>query len=776
MALFLVLMPKYEEEKEGKVPRNEKEWIAQMEQIYGDFLSIRKQGFLKRIMEGLPRITFEIASQVGGSDIEFYAAVPKNLETAFEKYIQGVYPKAVIQKVPQDYTIFEPENVTMGAWLRLRSSPLFPISTYRNLEKDPLATLTNTLSKIAPDEGAAVQLIISPFLQSKNWKGGGSEALRKIQEGVPAESAAREAVPSSLFQEIRKTIFVKAPQQKERQEATPWRGSSIDQRSIEAIQNKIQKHIFDSNIRLVVSAKTKQRAEEIFQHLIGAFGQFSVASFNGFEIVEAKGRRLKKLIYDFSFRNFHSAQSIALNIEELTSIFHFPTPSMETPYVKMTKVGTAAAPPAELPEKGLNVIGKVVFRGEEKEVAFAAREDRRRHFYIIGQTGTGKSSLLREMIRQDVENGEGVGVIDPHGELIEATLANIPNERMEDVVLFEPFDLERPMGLNMLEYESPEQKDFAVQEMIAIFHKLFPPEIIGPMFEHYMRNAMLALMADKTNPGTLVEIPRMFTDSEFMEQRLQKVEDSMVRSFWLKEWKQTTGSTRSDMLGYVVSKIGRFIENEMMRNIIGQTHSAFDLGVIMDKKKIFLANLSKGLTGEVNSALLGLILVSKMQMAAMRRARIPEETRQDFYLYIDEFQNFSTDSIVTILSEARKYRLNLIMAHQYIPQLTEEIRHAVLGNVGTMGVFRIGAQDAEFLEAQFKPEFSRFDLVNLDNFHLLVKMLIQGKLSSSFEMQTVKPEIGSLERVEGAKKNSSSKYGRPKELVEMEIFERSKLE
>jgi BMFP domain-containing protein YqiC len=329
------------------------------------------------------------------------------------------------------------------------------------------------------------------------------------------------------------------------------------------------------------------------------------------------------------------------------------------------------------------------------------------------------------------------------------------------------------MGLNMLEYDTPEQKDFAVQEMISIFYKLFPPEIIGPMFEHYMRNAMLALMADKDNPGTLVEIPKMFTDPAFLQERLSKVSDPVVRQFWIKEWAATTGSTRSDMLGYVVSKVGRFIENEMMRNIIGQSHSAFDLGKLMDEGKIFLANLSKGQTGEVNSSLLGLILVSKMQMAAMKRARIAEDQRRDFYLYVDEFQNFTTDSIATILSEARKYRLCLTIAHQYIPQLTEQIRDAVLGNVGSLGAFRIGAEDAEFLEKQFEPGFTRFDLVNLDNFNVVMKMMLNNKTSTPFKMETYPPQKGRPEIVEALKKISKLKYGKPKAIVEADIVKRS---
>ena len=777
MVLFLVLMPKYDISKGDVMQKEEKELISHMEQVFANFLYLKEPGFFKRMIVGSPRVAFEIASQTGGSDIEFYVGVPKNLETAFEKYIQGVYPRAIIEKIPQDYTIFEPQGFSAGAYLKLTEPAIFPLHTYQALDKDPLAILTNALSKIAADEGAAIQLVISPLPQA-SWKKTGDKVLMKIQEGKSIRVAVKEGSRSNLLEILTELTAgltsTAAQRERERERLGTSRELEVDQRTLNAIQTKIQKQVFETNIRLVASAKTQARADEILGHLIGSFGQFSLAALNSLEAVQVKKKNLKKLIYNFSFRNFNPTQKNILNIEELTSLYHFPTRFIETPYVKMAKVGVSA-PPTELLEQGINVVGKVDFRGEEKIVSFASREDRRRHFYIIGQTGTGKSSLLREMIRQDIEQGEGVAVIDPHGDLIEATLAHIPKERVEDVVLFEPFDLERPMGLNMLEYDTPEQKDFAVQEMIAIFHKLFPPEIIGPMFEHYMRNAMLAIIADKNNPGTLVEIPRMFTDSIFMEERLRKVTDPVVREFWLHEWKQTTGSTKSDMLGYVVSKIGRFIGNEMMRNIIGQSRSAFDLSAIMDEKKIFLANLSKGQTGEVNSSLLGLILVSKIQMAAMRRAGVSEEERKDFYLYIDEFQNFTTDSIATILSEARKYRLNLIIAHQYIPQLTEDIKNAVLGNVGSIGAFRVGAEDAEFLQKQFEPEFSQFDLVNLDNFNLIIKLMIKGKVHPAFRIETITPQEGNPSIVPPIKEMVKLKYGRPKREVENEIMQRSRL-
>jgi hypothetical protein len=767
--LFLVMMPKYETKKEEAGRKDEKVLIGQMEQIYTNFLDL----------SGSPKITFEMASRLGGTDISFYVAVPKLLAGAFEKYVQGVYPGALIEKVPQDYTIFEPSGFTAASHLRLKETSFLPISTYKNLEKDPLSSLTNALSKIAEDEGAAIQVIIRPFARQKKWKKIGLKALSKMKEGKHFSDSIREASRSWLSEFLADfwdlMVGAKTKEKKqERWEEVKAKGPAVGEDTIKAIQSKIQKSVFEVNVRLVASAQNQARADEILSHLESAFGQFSLLSFNGFEESKAQKGTLQKLAFDFSYRNFNPGRAMILNLEELASIYHFPFASTETPYLKTAK-SSAAPPPADLPEKGLNLIGKVLYRGEQKDVYFASRNDRRRHFYLIGQTGTGKTSLLREMIRQDILNGEGVGVIDPHGELVNDILAQMPKERVEDVVLFEPFDTERPMGLNMLEYDTPEQKDFAVQEMISIFYKLFPPEIIGPMFEHYMRNAMLAIMADKANPGTLVEIPRMFTDNDFLSERLSRVSDPIVRNFWLKEWQQTTGSTRSDMLGYVVSKVGRFIENEMMRNIIGQSRSGFDLSEIMDNKKIFLANLSKGLTGEVNSSLLGLILVSKMQMAAMRRARISEEERKDFYLYIDEFQNFTTDSIATILSEARKYRLNLIIAHQYMPQLKPEIRNAVLGNVGSMGAFRIGAEDAELLEKQFSPEFTRFDLINLDNFNLIIKMMVENKISSAFKMLINRPLEGNAKLVQPIREISRLKYGKMKDIVEFEISRRSKL-
>jgi hypothetical protein len=756
MSLFLIKLPKYEKQENEKTDiKNE---ISKIEQIFSNFLYLKNKGFAAQFFGNKPRAVLEIASEFGGTDISFYIAVPNNYASSLSKYVEGAYPGAIVQKVPDDYTVFEPNANAAAAFLRLKQPFFFPINTYQNLNTDPLEAIANSLTNISETEGAAIQIIVRPA-QIELKKKADTVFSQITLDGKDLKTAIASVSQGILPKAVQKTA-------KEQNIAVQRK---VDDATIEALRAKNQKPFFEVNIRLIASAKLASRADEILQHLESSFAQF-YSSYNNFSSIKTKGNRAHKLIYNYIFRNFDESEKVVLNSEELGSVYHLPLSHMQSPYIKWA--GTKEVePPAILPNSGPVLLGKTVFRGQEKDVYVASEEDRRRHFYIVGQTGVGKSAFLKEMIRQDILNCEGVGVIDPHGELIEDVLKVIPEERANDVVLFEPFNTEKPCGLNMLEWDTPEQKDMAVSEMISIFYKLFPPEMIGPMFEHYMRNAMLAVMADKNNPGTLIEIPRIFTDEHFMENKLQRVSDPLVRNFWLKEWKQTTGSTKSDMLGYVISKIGRFVENEMLRNIVGQPHSGFNLSEIMDNRKIFLANLSKGRTGELNSSLLGLILVSKMQMAAMRRAEMEQDERQDFYLYLDEFQNFTTESIATILSEARKYRLNLILAHQYMPQLDEKIRNAVIGNVGTFASFRVGADDAEFLEKQFSPEFSKYDLLNLDNFELIIKMIINNKLSSPFKMKTLPGLKGSGEMANLIKRFSHEKYGESKDSVEAKIAE-----
>ncbi len=766
MTLFLVRFPRYEV-KEGE-KRDVKQLISGASQLYSAFSHVRGENIIDRLLTKAPRIAFEIASPSDEEELGFYVAVAKKYEGSIQKVIHGLYPDSQVQKLDADYTIFGPENEIAASTLALEENPYLPIRTFQEFDSDPLGQLAESLSKVSHYKGAAIQLIITPV--EKTWYARGKQLVKNLREGKPLNKSVFPSIDSLPSASSLLGSGEDKPNENKKEKVS----LQIDNELIEGVSKKISRPAFYANIRLVASAPLLQEAQEILEQLEHAFSQFSLPKLNSFKIHQASRSQLKDVVYQFSFRNFQKKRSIVLNADELASVFHFPYPGFFTPGLK-TVTSKESSIPIELPASGPLQLGQALYRGEVKDVYFASVDDRRRHSYIIGQTGTGKSYFMQELIRQDIEAGHGVGVIDPHGDLIEATLANIPKERFDDVVLFEPFEMERPQGLNMLEWETPDQKDFAVQEMITIFQKLFPPEVIGPMFEHYMRNAMLALMARQKNPGTLVEIPRIFTDDDFMENYLEEVTDPVVRSFWLREWRQTTGQSRSDMLGYVVSKVGRFIENEMMRNIIGQSRSGFDLGGVMNEQKIFLANLSKGKTGEVNSSLLGLILISKIQMAAMRRADMPQEQRKDFYLYVDEFQNFTTDSIATILSEARKYRLNLTMAHQYIAQLDEKIRDAAFGNVGTIASLRISQGDADIMAKQFEPEFSRFDLINLPNRQVIIKMLINGNVTNAFKMKTLDAKPGNFEQVAQLRKLSHLKYGREKSLVEKEIIQRSQL-
>jgi len=506
--------------------------------------------------------------------------------------------------------------------------------------------------------------------------------------------------------------------------------------------------------------------------LIAGFAQFGAPLRNEFKVVKPKD--ISEIVHRFSFREFSRDQLMILNSEELASIFHFPTVFTAIPRIKYLKA-KEAPPPPNLPEEGV-VIGESVFRGDVKKIKISD-EDRRRHIYIVGQTGTGKTTFMTNMIIDDIRHGKGVALIDPHGEFVSNILGLIPKSRCEDVAVIDPSDLARPIGLNMLEYDfnKPEQKTFIVNEMIGIFDKLYDLKTTGgPMFEQYMRNALQLLMEDMPNePATLTEVPRVFTDAAFRERKLARIQNPIVIDFWQKEAIKVGGEAAlQNITPYITSKFNVFLTNDYVRPMIGQAKSSINFRQIMDEGKILLVNLTKGRIGDINAGLLGMVIIGKILMAALSRVDMPQNERRNFYLYIDEFQNFATDAIATILSEARKYALNLTVAHQFIAQLTEKIRDAVFGNVGSIIAFRVGAQDAEFLKKQFEPTFNEQDLMNIDNFNAYVKLLIHGTTSKPFNIKTFGQEIGDPEMEKNLKQLSSLKYGRPREEIEEEIYRR----
>lgn len=789
-SVFLeISVPKEGEPAEKEAQKEEKDVISIAEQFFATVASSTHEAGLHRLFGVNDYLSLEIAAV--GKKISFFLNVPKKLQDLVEKQLHAQYPRAQIDVV-KPYNIFKKRAFVAAVELTLQKSYIFPIRTYKNMETDPINSLTNSLSKLSEGEGAAIQLLISPA--GAHWQQRPRKFALEIQQGrnpAMVTSSGFQKFFYKSFQllgnvmdELTSSKSKKAKQHEYNQfdpsgYKKPISLTPLQQEIVKKLEEKSSRSGFRFNLRLVTSSTDKFAAESHIKNILSSFMQFTMQPFNGFR---TRPRKVKQIVNDYIFRVFRGSKAI-LNTEELASLWHLPTRYTETPNIRWL-AAKKAPPPANLPEEGL-LLGRNVYRGVETKI-FTARDDRRRHAYIIGRTGTGKTELMKNMAIQDIKNGEGVCIVDPHGDFVEDVLQYIPKNRADDVILFEPFDIDRPIGLNMLEVKGAEQKDFAIQEMIAIFYKLFPPEMIGPMFEHNMRNVMLTLMEDKQYPGTIADIPRMFTDPDFQRFKLSKVKDPIVRAFWEKEMAKTSDFHKSEMLGYLISKVGRFVENEMMRNIIGQPNSSFDFRKVMDEGKILLINLSKGKTGEVNAKLLGLIVVSKLQMAALSRSDVPEESRRDFYLYVDEFQNFVTDSFATILSEARKYRLNLIMAHQFISQLTVEkegsstldsrMRDAVFGNTGTMIAFRIGVEDAEVMAKEFAPVFNEFDVINIDRFNAYVKLMINGTASRPFNMETYpKPEGGNAEIAQAIKNLSRIKYGRHKKLVEQEILERTKL-
>jgi len=549
---------------------------------------------------------------------------------------------------------------------------------------------------------------------------------------------------------------------------------SGDQVAIEEIGRKIKSRIAPTVIRLVASGPDASRADMLLSNLIAPFPQYDDPKGNGLLFTKVSNWSIGDFLRDFTYRTFDHSYAMPLSLAEIATMVHFTAERVTTSRELKKSRGKQAPAPVDTPDDGIK-IGINRYGADETLVRFGA-SDRLRHCYVIGQTGTGKTSLLKNMIIQDMRNGEGVAYIDPHGNDIEDILAAVPPERIQDVIYFDPAFTSRPMGLNMLEYDEarPEMKTFVVDEVYNIFRKLYDdvPEAFGPMFEQYYRNAAQLVVEDQASGSTLLEIPRVMADHEFRRLKLSRCKNPVIINFWTKIAEAAGGeASLENIVPYISSKIDVFTANDIMRPIVAQQKSAFDFREIMDGKKIFLANLSKGRLGERNASLLGLVLVSKFLQAAFSRVD-SRGTLPVFYLYIDEFQNFATSSISTILSEARKYKLSLTIAHQFIAQLDEGIRDAVIGNVGTKMAFRIGTTDAEFLEKQYSPVFTRHDLENQENYHAAAALLVNGVPARPFTIQTERPPALDYTYVDSLKELSYRTYGRDREEVEAEVHAR----
>lgn len=717
--------------------------------------------------------TFEASVENAEEQIHFYVAVPRKSVDFVMRQVQGLFPDAKVENTP-DYTIFGPNCSVSAVEMTLKDSFILPIRSYRDAEVDTFAPIISTLSKLdEAGQGASIQIVLKPV--EKGVKDEIVSAVEDLKKGVNLKDILKLRSLSfvSGFSKSLKNIVFGSSRKTEKEENAP---KVVDEDAVKAVQAKAGKQLFYANIRLVASAGTKDVAEDILLSMAGSFSQFSAPLRNEIRMLKPSAKHLRGLLMKYTFREFNQGSSIVLNTEEIASILHLPTSSTDVPRIWWLK-SKEAPPPENLPKEGV-ILGESIFRGDSRPVRMTD-EDRRRHLYIIGQTGTGKSVTLTNLITQDMKNGKGLCVIDPHGELIKDILERVPQNRIDDVIVFDPGDLSRPLGLNMLEYDfnKPEQKTFIINEIQSIFNRLFDKASMGPMFERYMRNSLGLLMEDSKNePATLMEIPRLFTDDIFREKKLARSKNPSIIDFWEKEASKTSGDwSLANMVGYIASKFDNFITNDYMRPIIGQDKSSFNFREIMDEGKILLVNLSKGKIGDLNSSLLGMIITGKILQSALSRQELIEKGQKDFkdfYLYIDEFQNYTTDSIGVILSEARKYKLNLILAHQFIEQLEDDIKNAVFGNVGSMLAFRVGAPDTEMLLKQFAPEFNAKDMISIDNLNCLAKLLINGQPSKPFNIKMPFPEPGNPVIREKLKELSRLTYGRDGQEVEKEILSR----
>ena len=718
------------------VPRDNEIKIDAAEQMFSSLYSIYKGG-IRSFLQPQDHFSLEIVATP--EQIRFYISCPKSLQDLVEKQIHGAYPGAEVKEV-EEYNIFSEDGKLAFAALKLKSANYYPIKTYKELATDPLNQTTSALAKMQPGEGAAIQILAIPA--DGKWRSAGKRYITKTKE---AELSPKEGARS-------------AP----------------DPKKMDAIENSVSRVGFNVVIRIVASSKTDEEAKVQLDNIKSTFSQFT-SEYNGFT---GAGIRFKKqFLVDFVYRYLPLFGNYGvLNTEELASLFHFPNKSVETPGIFWVNAKRAPAP-AQIPSSGLH-LGKSVYRGTTKEV-YLGDDDRRRHVYIIGKTGTGKTELLKYMILQDIKAGKGVAFIDPHGDAAEDLLESIPPERAEDVIYFNPADTERPLGMNMLEAQTEQEKHFVATYIVGLMYKLYDPHktgIIGPRFEHAVRNAMLTVMSE---PGsTFVEVVRVLTDARYVQELLPKVTDPVVRRYWTDQIAQTSDFHKSEVLDYIVSKFGRFVTNRMMRNIIGQSKSAFNLRDIMDNQKILIVNLSKGRIGDENSDFLGLILVPKILVSAMSRQDMPEEQRRDFFLYVDEFQNFATDTFADILAEARKFRLNLIVANQFIGQIEEDVKNAIFGNVGTIVSFRIGVTDANYLQHEFTPVFNETDLINVERFHAYAKTIVSNEPVPPFSLDSTR-DLSKVEKdpriAEMIKQLSRLRYGRDVNVVDAEIVHRARL-
>ncbi len=737
MGFLRVVMARKDSDSDEKKEtiRDFKEQISLMEQLLSNLKSLYRGNFLGWLL-GQEYISFEYTAHA--NEIYFYIVVPRKSKLLVEKQIIGFYPDCLIEET-SEINIFENRKSVLGEAMILKKGDEFPIRTYQKLESDSMNAILSALGRLSENTSATIQILLKP--EDDDWQNRIKKMIRK-EEKNPGKRRYISFNPLVWMRGFLEIFFQDPEEKNKKDEPEIDEKDPIDDEGL--MKEKVKKTGFLVMVRVIVTADDDAIANAELRNIISSFSQFASPAYNRFRPMRHKS--LSVLIQYFILRQFAWWQkNFLLNIEEIATLFHFPHSKYnKQPEIKWQHFRVVKAP-TNIPHEGL-YLGDNIFRGERRKI-YLSNEDRFRHFYVIGQTGTGKSSILSVMARQDLRNGRGLAVLDPHGDFATGLLDFIPKTRAEDLIFFDPADQSRPMGLNLLEADTDDEKQMAVGEATSIMIKIFGPEIFGPRIQDYFRNGCLALM-DYPEGGTLIELIKLFTDENFQRERIQTIKNPIVKTWWKTTYAAMGDREKAEMIPFFAAKFGPFITNTLMRNIIGQTKSAFDITDVMNTQKILLATLSKGVLGDINSSLIGLILVSKIQMAAMKRQQMPASERKDFFLYIDEFQNYVTDSIESILSEARKYRLGLIIAHQYLGQLQKSdaltksslnLKDAIFGNVGSMMSYKIGPEDAKLLEEQFAPVYSNHDFMNMDKFQAALRLSVDGQPSQGFSLDVPRP-------------------------------------
>lgn len=760
LKLFEITPPAFNEADSHGDSGNVKSKIQLMEQLYSTLQII---GDSEKNEE---YFSLELAKSNDSGEVVFYVAVPKSVEDVFEKTLQGYFPGIQVKLKSDDYNIFNDKGYQVCSKARMHESPILPIKTYKNLEGDPITVIMNSFTKLKhKGEGASMQILVRPT--GNTFKKQYIKILDDMQKNNDSFKRAIErnkgGIGGALFS-VKESFKSKEEIDKEKAKERNYE----DTERVKLINEKLTSTIVDTNIRILASAESSERAEYILNDIKASFKQYTENNGNFVEFEDYKLKNLNEEARKFIFRIWSNEESLPLNLSELATLYHIPTYIKDFHQVKISQMLTAPAP-LGMAQEGV-LLGYNEYRGLKTPV-YLGREDRMRHLYVIGQTGTGKTVTLKNLIIQDILNGDGCCMIDPHGDDVEEILANVPPERYEDVIYFDPGSTEMPMGLNMLEYDPahPEFKTLIVNEMLGIFDKLFDMKTSGgPGFEQYFRNSTLLVMEHPDSGNTILDIARVLSDKDYRDYKLSKCKNPLIIQFW-KNAEQTTGEQGlQNWVPHVNSKFDNFLSNEILRPIVSQEKSSFNIRDIMDNKKIFLVNLSKGKLGELGAYLIGLILVGKFAQAAL--SRVDSKERPDFYLYLDEFQNVTTPAISSILSEARKYRLSLNVAHQFIGQLPEEIKNAVFGNIGSMCINRVGPEDAKFLESQLSPVFKAEDIMRVENLNCYAKILSNGTPQKPFSMKIPFNSRGNKDVVPKLKELSMLKYGRLRAEVEEEIL------